>query len=237
MSIETIWHPVNNVIIERDIWATVLVCHMAAGVVPVDVDILARLHQTRTTVDLESIERRERITRHDLKARLEEAVAVAGIPEVLHLGMTSADVVENAYLIRMAQTCDHFELQWDQWLPFRGIKGPVGTQQDQLDLLGSHAACTELDIAVASYFGFSKIANSVPQVMYRSIDLEWATNLIGHVRPQGMYRHLANGYLTMIAENTGTTWNEGDVSGSVVRRVALPNLAHTLNQYQQETAT
>jgi adenylosuccinate lyase len=34
---------------------------------------------------------------------------------------------------------------------------------------------------------------------------------------------LLRGYLTMIGELSGTQWNEGDVSCSVVRRVALPD--------------
>ena len=41
-------------------------------------------------------------------------------------------------------------------------------------------------------------------------------------RINGFYAIL-NGYLTMLSQITGSQWNEGDVSCSVVRRVALPD--------------
>ena len=45
-------------------------------------------------VDLDSIEARERVTRHDVKARIEEFCALAG-HEQIHKGMTSRDLTEN----------------------------------------------------------------------------------------------------------------------------------------------
>ena len=45
-------------------------------------------------VDLTSIEARERVTRHDVKARIEEFCALAG-HEHIHKGMTSRDLTEN----------------------------------------------------------------------------------------------------------------------------------------------
>src|SRR5207237_10626981 len=45
-------------------------------------------------VDLESIEARERVTKHDVKARIEEFSALAG-HEHVHKGMTSRDLTEN----------------------------------------------------------------------------------------------------------------------------------------------
>ena len=45
-------------------------------------------------VDLASIAARERITRHDVKARIEEFSALAGF-EQIHKGMTSRDLTEN----------------------------------------------------------------------------------------------------------------------------------------------
>src|SRR5690606_2794674 len=38
--------------------------------------------------------------------------------------------------------------------PLRGIKGPVGTQQDMADLLGSPVAVAQLEVAVARHLGF-----------------------------------------------------------------------------------
>ena len=45
-------------------------------------------------VDLASIADRERVTRHDVKARIEEFNALAG-HEQIHKGMTSRDLTEN----------------------------------------------------------------------------------------------------------------------------------------------
>ena len=45
-------------------------------------------------VDLDSIAERERVTRHDVKARIEEFNALAG-HEHVHKGMTSRDLTEN----------------------------------------------------------------------------------------------------------------------------------------------
>lgn len=232
LAISNLWSDEYLVTIERRLWRCVLEFHMEYGVTPYSQQTLDRLNQVERLVDLDSIARRERVTRHDLMARLQETIAVAEIPEVLHLGMTSADVVENTYLIRMAKTCEilaeepqfnHLET-WSTWLPFRGIKGPVGTTQDQLDLLHDPKLTRQLDRHVADRFGFDLVANSVGQVMWRSVDLQWAVQLSLGIRNEP-WRTLANGYITMVAGYAGETWNEGDVASSSVRRVALPSLA------------
>jgi adenylosuccinate lyase len=57
-------------------------------------------------------------------------------------------------------------------LPLRGIKGPVGTQADQAELLGDPVAADELDRLVAEYLGFEATLGSVGQVYPRSLDLD-----------------------------------------------------------------
>ena len=56
--------------------------------------------------------------------------------------------------------------------PLRGIKGPVGTQTDQLDLLGSGQAVDAVEAAVAAHLGFAHTFTNVGQVYPRSLDLE-----------------------------------------------------------------
>ncbi|MFP3913584.1 MAG: adenylosuccinate lyase [Actinomycetota bacterium] len=63
-------------------------------------------------------------------------------------------------------------------MQLRGIKGPVGTQQDQVELLGSSAAAAELDRRVAERLGFSRVAVSVGQVYPRSQDLALVSLLV-----------------------------------------------------------
>ncbi|MDQ3223799.1 MAG: hypothetical protein M3Q75_10075, partial [Gemmatimonadota bacterium] len=109
-------------------------------------------------------------------------------------------------------------------LPFRGIKGPVGTQQDQLDLLTQDDLCDRLDTFIAQAFGFSRVLISTGQVYPRSVDLDVLTSLRSVVAmfPRTPWVALLDGYVSMVTAYSGDQWNEGDVSTSVVRRVALP---------------
>ncbi|MEM1070859.1 MAG: adenylosuccinate lyase, partial [Planctomycetota bacterium] len=150
--------------------------------------------------------------------------------------------------------------------PLRGIKGPVGTQQDMLDLLqGDVSRLDELDQRVASHLGFHQVLDSVGQVYPRSLDFEVVSALTqlssspanfartlrlmagaelategfrpGQVGSSAMphkmnarsaeridgFTVILRGYLSMVAGLLGDQWNEGDVSCSVVRRVAIPD--------------
>ena len=151
-------------------------------------------------------------------------------------------------------------------LPLRGIKGPVGTQQDMLDLLhGDADKLQALDERIAEILGFETWFDSVGQVYPRSLDFEVVTMLAqlssapanfartlrlmagaelategfrpGQVGSSAMphkmnarsaeridgFCVILRGYVTMIGGLLGDQWNEGDVSCSVVRRVALPD--------------
>ncbi len=150
--------------------------------------------------------------------------------------------------------------------PLRGVKGPVGTAQDMLDLLGGDAAkLAELEQAVAAHLGFDQVLTSVGQVYPRSLDFDVVSSLVhvaaapsslattirlmagqelvtegfkaGQVGSSAMPHKMntrscervnglavvLRGYLGMLGELAGGQWNEGDVSDSVVRRVALPD--------------
>lgn len=88
-----IWSPEAKVRMERELWLAVLQAQEALGleVPPGAVDAYrAVLDQ----VDLASIRQRERVTRHDVKARIEEFNALAG-HEAVHVGLTSRDLTEN----------------------------------------------------------------------------------------------------------------------------------------------
>ena len=62
--------------------------------------------------------------------------------------------------------------------PLRGMKGPVGTQQDMLDLLGSPANVDALEAAVAAHLGFDAVLTNVGQVYPRSLDLDVVAALV-----------------------------------------------------------
>ena len=63
--------------------------------------------------------------------------------------------------------------------PLRGIKGPVGTAQDMLDLLdGDSDKLDELEDRVAAHLGFSHVFTSVGQVYPRSLDYDVVSALV-----------------------------------------------------------
>jgi adenylosuccinate lyase len=92
-----LWSPTYKVVLERQLWVAVLRAQRDLGVdVPPDAIAAyeAVLTQGAAAVDLASIEARERVTRHDVKARIEEFAALAG-HEHIHKALTSRDVTEN----------------------------------------------------------------------------------------------------------------------------------------------
>ncbi len=309
-----LWSADARVIAERRLWIAVLRAQKDLGVDVPD-EVIDDYEAVVERVDLASIDARERVTRHDVKARIDEFCALAG-HEHIHKGMTSRDVTENveqmlirrslelvrdravATLARLAAlAAEHAEqpiagrthnvaaqvttlgkrfatcaqellLAYERIedllarYPLRGIKGPVGTQQDQLDLVGDVDA---LESIVAQHLGFAVTLTSVGQVYPRSLDLDVVGSLVqvasgpasfattlrlmaGHelategfrpgqvgssAMPHKMnsrscervcgLKAILTGYQTMVAAIAGDQWNEGDVSCSVVRRVALPD--------------
>ena len=150
--------------------------------------------------------------------------------------------------------------------PVRGLKGAVGTQLDQLTLLGGDTAkVDQLEARILKHLGFKASLDAVGQVYPRSLDFDvvsalhqtgaaaasCATTLRlmagaglltegfqeGQVGSSAMphkvnarncericgFATIISGYVTMTANLAGHQWNEGDVSCSVVRRVALPD--------------
>lgn len=63
--------------------------------------------------------------------------------------------------------------------PLRGIKGPMGTAQDMLDLFdGDAARLEELERRVAAHLGFAAVFDSVGQVYPRSLDHDVVSALV-----------------------------------------------------------
>ena len=317
-----VWSPENKIIAERRLWLAVLTAQRDLGVDfgGDDPTVVIKAYQAVVQqVDPASIAAREKITRHDVKARIEEFNALAGFQHV-HKGMTSRDLTENveqvqilsslkiirdrvvATLVQLAQLAGEYADQpmagrthnvaaqvttlgkrfataanellmayqritelIDRY-PLRGIKGPVGTSQDMLDLLGGDVdKLEELERRIADHLGFGQVLVSTGQVYPRSLDFDVVTalaqaaaapsNLATSIRlmaghelvtegfqpgqvgssamPHKMNTRscervnglavIIRGYVSMIGELAGDQWNEGDVSCSVVRRVALPD--------------
>ena len=94
-----IFDPINKIINERKFWITILKLQQKAGLPITDSDVKA-YEKVIEKVDLDSIDKREIKTRHDVKARIEEFNALAGV-EKIHIGLTSRDLTENIELIQI----------------------------------------------------------------------------------------------------------------------------------------
>jgi len=102
-----IFDPVNKIINERNFWITILKLQQKSGLPITDSDVKA-YEQVVNKVDLASIDKREMKTRHDVKARIEEFNALAGV-EKIHIGLTSRDLTENIELIQIKTALELIE--------------------------------------------------------------------------------------------------------------------------------
>ncbi|AWI08561.1 adenylosuccinate lyase [Ereboglobus luteus] len=323
-ALKAIWSPSGRIAIERDFWIAVMKAQRDLGVA-IPAKAIADYERVKNNINLASIAARERVTLHDVKARIEEFSDLAG-HEFIHLGLTSRDLTENveqlqiqrslavvrmktaAALLALAkQARAHRALMitgrthnvpaqpttlgkriamFGQELlfaftrleelcaryPARGLKGAVGTQLDQLTLLGGDAKkVARLEARVVKHLGFRTAFNAVGQVYPRSLDFDvvsalhqvaaaaasFATTLRlmagqglltegfqkGQVGSSAMphkvnarncervcgFATIISGYVTMTGALAGHQWNEGDVSCSVVRRIALPDAFYAID--------
>jgi adenylosuccinate lyase len=317
-AMKDIWSQHGRVALERDFWIAVMKAQRDLGV-PIPADAIKDYEKVKGQIDLPAIAKRERITLHDVKARIEEFSELAK-RQFIHLGLTSRDLTENveqlqvfrslklvqfraaaALLAIAAQAEAHRDLMitgrthnvpaqpttfgkrlamFGQELliafirleellnryPVRGLKGAVGTQLDQLTLLGGdNNKVDQLESRVLRHLGFRASFGAVGQVYPRGLDFETVTALHqlgaaaascattlrlmagaglltegfqdGQVGSSAMphkvnarncericgFATIISGYVTMTGALAGHQWNEGDVSCSVVRRVALPD--------------
>ena len=90
---KAIWSAEGRVGLERDYWIAVLRAQKDLGL-QIPLEAIEAYERTKGTIDLDSIKNREAVTRHDVKARIEEFCQLAG-HEHIHKGLTSRDLTEN----------------------------------------------------------------------------------------------------------------------------------------------
>ncbi len=100
-----LWSPEHKVVLERRLWLAVLRAQRDLGL-DVSEPHLDDYERVVSDVDLDSIAARERVTRHDVKARIEEFNALAGHEDV-HKGLTSRDVTENVEQLQVRRSLEH----------------------------------------------------------------------------------------------------------------------------------
>jgi adenylosuccinate lyase len=88
-----IWSGEGRIVLERDLWIAVMKAQKDLGL-DIPQEAIDAYEKVKDQVNLDSIKERERVTRHDVKARIEEFCDLAGF-EHIHKGMTSRDLTEN----------------------------------------------------------------------------------------------------------------------------------------------
>jgi len=330
-AMRAVFSPEEKIIAERRLWLTIARAQNKLGHIIAE-SVIADYERVLNQVNLESIDAREKITRHDVKARIEEFNELAG-HEAIHAGMTSRDITENIEALqiknaleiihgkivavlaqlgekaaqyseqaiagrshnvpaqittlgkRFASAAEELLFAFERLeslqarYPMRGIKGPVGTSQDSIDLLGSSQSHQALEAEIANDLGFNRVLDSTGQIYPRSFDYDVVTTLVqlaaspsslatsirlmagaelvtegfkdGQIGSSAMPHKMntrsceringlsvvLRGYSTMISELAGDQWNEGDVSCSVVRRVALPDAFYAIDGLLETTLT
>ncbi|MCK5739835.1 adenylosuccinate lyase [bacterium] len=88
-----IWSAEGKIILEREFWIALMKAQRELGL-DIPAEAIAAYEKVKDQVDIESIAARERKTRHDVKARIEEFCDLAGYQHI-HKGMTSRDLTDN----------------------------------------------------------------------------------------------------------------------------------------------
>ena len=91
-ALKQIWSLKGRVRLEREYWISVMRAQRSLGLA-IPEEALSSYERVIDKIDLDSIRERERLTRHDVKARIEEFNALAG-HEHIHKGLTSRDLTE-----------------------------------------------------------------------------------------------------------------------------------------------
>ena len=103
-SMKSIWSQEGKVILERELWIAVMKAQSELGL-NISSNDIEDYEKVKNDVDMNSIMSREKITRHDVKARIEEFCDLAG-KEHIHKGMTSRDLTENVEQIQIFKSLE-----------------------------------------------------------------------------------------------------------------------------------
>ena len=98
-AIRKIWSPEGKIRLEREYWIAVMKAQLDLGL-SIPAEAIAAYEAAVDDIDLGAIDRRERVTRHDVKARIEAFNEKAGV-EHIHKGMTSRDLTENVEQLQL----------------------------------------------------------------------------------------------------------------------------------------
>ena len=91
-ALKDIWSAEGKILLERNLWIAVMKAQKELGL-DIPQEAIDAYERVKTNIRIDEINKREKITRHDVKARIEEFCELAGF-EHIHKGMTSRDLTE-----------------------------------------------------------------------------------------------------------------------------------------------
>ena len=103
-AMKAIWSAEGRIVLEREFWIAVMKAQKDLGL-DIPQEAIDAYERVKGQVNIDSINARERITRHDVKARIEEFCDLAGYQHI-HKGMTSRDLTENVEQLQIRRSMD-----------------------------------------------------------------------------------------------------------------------------------
>ena len=103
-ALQAIWSAEGRIVLEREFWIAVMKAQRDLGL-DIPAEAIEAYEKVKDQVDTASIMERERVTRHDVKARIEEFNELAG-HEHVHKGLTSRDLTENVEQLQVFRSLE-----------------------------------------------------------------------------------------------------------------------------------
>ncbi len=113
-AMKSIWSPEGRIVLEREFWIAVMKAQRDLGL-DVPSEAIAAYESVKGSVNLPSIAAREEVTKHDVKARIEEfndlTATVGPKHEHIHKGLTSRDLTESVEQLQVLRALELVRLK------------------------------------------------------------------------------------------------------------------------------
>lgn len=251
-AMKSIWSAEGRIILEREFWIAVMKAQKDLGLDIPD-GVIEAYERVKDQVNLPSIDARERVTRHDVKARIEEFCELAGC-EHIHKGMTSRDLTENVEQLQIWKSMqiirdkavavlNRMSALAEQWKHVT-IAGRTHNVAAQTTTMGKRVAMFGEDIVhgLGAWISLmdrysvrglkGAVGTQLDQLSLFGQDavrvLELEDRVCAHLGIPAKWMNVGQVYprsldFSVVSGLAGDQWNEGDVSCSVVRRVVMPD--------------
>ena len=113
-AMKAIWSPEGRIVLEREFWIAVMKAQRDLGL-DIPSEAIAAYEAVKGSINLPSIAAREEVTKHDVKARIEEfndlTATVGPKHEHIHKGLTSRDLTESVEQLQVLRALELVRLK------------------------------------------------------------------------------------------------------------------------------